>query len=346
MPRQRPPYLQRERTRHGLIAWYVRIGDGPRTRIHGEYGSHEFMAAYHSAVNGQQIARAPEHSHRKLWDEYRKSSAWQSLAYRVKQQREGIMRPVIEKHGDTDISEVTRKTIRLAVEQRTGSARGAFLKAMRGWFRWMLDMELVDEDPTRDVRAPDAKTDGHHTWTADEINAYMKRWPLGTRERLALDLLLYTGLRGSDFVRLGPEHVKDDVITIHTKKTGEVAVIPILRPLAASIAAIPAEKTFFVGDRGEPITSQYFRKLFARACEAAGVPGRAHGLRKALATILAENGATTMQLDALFAWKGGQTSRIYTRKADKKRLARAAIDLFSIPAPSEIAPHLLDKSDT
>jgi hypothetical protein len=51
MPRPRPHYLLRERTRHGLTVWYVRKGDGPRIRIHGEYGSAAFMAEYRAAVN-------------------------------------------------------------------------------------------------------------------------------------------------------------------------------------------------------------------------------------------------------------------------------------------------------
>jgi hypothetical protein len=52
LPRPRPPYLLRERTRHGLTVWYVRKGDGPRIRIHGEYGSPEFLAEYFTAVQG------------------------------------------------------------------------------------------------------------------------------------------------------------------------------------------------------------------------------------------------------------------------------------------------------
>jgi hypothetical protein len=32
-----------------------------------------------------------------------------------------------------------------------------------------------------------------HTWTEAELAAFEHRWPLGTRERLAYALLLYTG---------------------------------------------------------------------------------------------------------------------------------------------------------
>jgi hypothetical protein len=48
-------------------------------------------------------------------------------------------------------------------------------------------------------------SDGFHTWTDEEITRFEKRWPIGTRERLALDLLLYTGLARGDVVPLGKQ---------------------------------------------------------------------------------------------------------------------------------------------
>lgn len=48
----------------------------------------------------------------------------------------------------------------------------------------------------------------------------------------------------------------------------------------------------------------------------------AHGVHKIAATIAAENGATEKELDALFGWvDGGRTSGIYTRDANRARLA-------------------------
>jgi hypothetical protein len=46
---RRLPYLNHERTRHGKLIWVVRIGKGPRTRLRDDYGSPEFLAAYHAA---------------------------------------------------------------------------------------------------------------------------------------------------------------------------------------------------------------------------------------------------------------------------------------------------------
>ena len=100
-------------------------------------------------------------------------------------------------------------------------------------------MEHVSVDPTRDVKLLNIKTDGYHVWTDDEVSRFEARWPTGTRERLAFDLLLYTGLRRGDAVRLGRQHVKEGVFRIKTEKNGVIVEAPILPPLARSIDAAP-----------------------------------------------------------------------------------------------------------
>ena len=68
-----------------------------------------------------------------------------------------------------------------------------------------------------------------------------------------------------------------------------------------------------------------FGNLFRDACRAAGVPGSAHGLRKIAATRAANAGATVAQLEAIFGWQGGTMASLYTRDADRRRLAIEAM---------------------
>jgi integrase len=67
-----------------------------------------------------------------------------------------------------------------------------------------------------------------------------------------------------------------------------------------------------------------FGNWFRNACKEAGVPGSAHGLRKAGATRAANNGATEAQLEAIFGWRGGGMAALYTREANRVKLAREA----------------------
>src|SRR5262249_49791135 len=150
---------------------------------------------------------------------YRNSSAWASLSNATRRQSENIYRAVIATAGDELITRVTSETIRAGRERRKDRPHAAnnFLKAMRRLFKWLADRDagaLLKTDPTIGVRMLRGQNkDGFHTWTSEEIERFEAHWPLGTRECLALHLLLYTGLARGDVVKLGRQHVTNGVIT-------------------------------------------------------------------------------------------------------------------------------------
>ncbi len=332
MPRPRPPHLHRETSRHGRLVWYVRIGKGPRIRLRGEFGTPEFEQAYQAALAGETVERKSKFAASTLgWlvERYRDSADWTKLSMATRRQRENIFKHVLASAGAEPIGRIDRKAILKGVDRRRAHPNAArhFVQTMKGLFAWAVAAELAKSDPTRDVKPPRPSSRGHHVWTEDECAAYEKRWPLGTRERVAFAILLYTGLRRGDAVRLGRPHVRGGIAAIRTEKTGQIVTIPILAPLQAALDAGPVgELTFIAGDRGRPLTKESFGTWFGEACQAAGVPGRAHGLRKAGATRAAENGATVAQLEALFGWRGGGMAALYTREANRVKLALDAAD--------------------
>ncbi len=92
---------------------------------------------------------------------------------------------------------------------------------MRGLFRWAVKGQAREgRSDHRRRRSATPKTEGFPVWTEEHVAAYEKRWPIGTRQRVWLDVLLYTGLRRGDAVRLGRQHIRDGVGTIKTEKTG------------------------------------------------------------------------------------------------------------------------------
>src|SRR5215475_15973719 len=120
--------------------------------------------------------------------------------------------------------------------------------------------------------------------------------------------------------------------------------IPILPTLDEILQAGPcADLAFICGENGRPLTKESFGNLFRDACNAAGVSKSAHGVRKIGATRAAENGATVAELEAIFGWSGGGMASLYTRAADRARLAKGAMSKLagrtaserSIPAPNE-----------
>jgi integrase len=333
-PTTQLPHLVRQVTQHGRVVWYVRIGQGPRTRLTAAFGTPEFIAEYQAALAGAP-ARAKKDgpsvgSLAWLLARYRETTVWSGLSEATRRQRDNIFVHVIGSAGHTAASKIDRKAIVAGKERRakTPSQARNFLDAMRGLFRWAADAGHVKTDPTAGVgNPPRKKGDGFIAWTEADVDAYQQRWPLGTRQRVWLDVLLYSGLRRGDAVCYGRPHVRNGVGRIKTEKSGGtvVAVVPVLPVLAATLAAGPCgELTFIAGERGQPLTKESFGNLFRDACKAAGVAGSAHGVRKIAATTAATNGATTTQLKALFGWTSDQMAEIYTRTADRDRLGREA----------------------
>jgi hypothetical protein len=214
MPRPRPPHLIRQITRHGKVAWHFRVNKGPRTRLIAEYGTPEFQRQYQEALLGKMTAVGPLKAGNGTlaWAVglYRQSSAWLNLSAATRRQRENILLHVMESPGCERIADITRAHIVSGRERRASTPAAArhFVETMRGLFTWAVEAELVDADPTHGVKVPRRKSDGFSAWTDADIQRFHKRWRLGTRERLACDVLFYTGLRRGDAVVFGRQHVR------------------------------------------------------------------------------------------------------------------------------------------
>ncbi len=329
-PRPLPRFLHAER-RHGRTDWYFRRGHGPRTRIHAPFDTKEFWVEYFAALEGNTRGakrKAATGTLRWALDLYRRGGEWAQLAPATRRQRENIYINVLKTAGDSPLRDVGPEAIRNGRDRRADhpAAANNFLKALRPFFAWALESGIIDRDPTEHVKALRLKrSEGFAAWPEDDIARFEGYWPVGTRERLALDIFLYTGVRRGDAVRMGRQHVRDGVITIRTEKTGIVVDIPLLPPLAASIAATKTgDLAFLATDDGRPFVKESFGNWFREACRKAGCSGSAHGLRKAAATRVAEGGANDRAMMALFGWTSSRMASHYTRAADRKRLAAAA----------------------
>ena len=334
-PRPRPPYLLRETSRHGALVWYVRKErHGPRVRVRAEYGTPEFWQEYQDALSG--LSKYPDKatagSLAWLVERYRETSAWTSLSLATRRQRENILRHVLKSSGNKSAKKIKREHIVEGRDRRSSSAPAQarhFIDTMRGLFGWATEAQHVKTDPTLGVKYPkQPKTGGFVPWNEDDIAAYERRWPIGTRQRVWLDVLAYTGLRRGDVVRLGQQHVRDGKVYIKTEKTDTQVALPILPLLAQTLAAGPCgDLAFIVGANGRPMTKESFGNAFRDACRAAGLRDRsAHGLRKAAATRAAISGATLAQLNAIFGWTGAKMALHYIDTADRTRLAGDAME--------------------
>ncbi|HEX7852288.1 MAG TPA: tyrosine-type recombinase/integrase [Sphingobium sp.] len=190
---------------------------------------------------------------------------------------------------------------------------------------------LRETNPVDATEAIRTDSEGYHCWTEEEFAAFDDRWALGTRERLAKELLLYTALRRSDIVRVGGQNRDGDSLVLrHTKNRSET-VIPILAPLARALDAIDVQHlTYLVTAFGKPFTAAGFGNWFGERCTMAGIPHcSAHGLRKAMARRLADAGVTTLDGRAVMGHKSNAMFAHYAAKASGKVQVQRALKIVS-----------------
>lgn len=351
MPRKLPPHVQVERTRHGKVVYYFRRSAGsPRIRL-PEPTHADFKSSYAAALAGaaKPASKAASGTLEWLVDAYKRSAHWANLKPSTRRMRDNILKKVVADAGKVPFRAIGRKHINEGIDRRKPHAGNTFRKVMSQMFSWAVSVDLVPANPVDGATRHRIKSSGFHTWTVDEVARFHASWPIGTRERLAMDLALFTGLRRSDLVVVGRQHVRNGVISITTEKTGAVVHVPVFPLLQASIDAAPtADLAFLATSHGKPFTSAAsLGNWFRKACVAAKVPGRLHGLRKAGATIAANAGATAHQLMAMYGWRKLEEAELYTREADRKRnavvVAEQIDNTFSRTADQSL-PHIFNNA--
>lgn len=350
-------FLIEDTDRHGNVRLYIRKRGTPKVRLLQAPGTREFLEEYWAAVKGntpasddRPILTAPaKGTLHWLCTQYYASADFKGLTDRTRYVRRRILDAVCKRDGDKPFAQLEPRHVRKRRDERSDKPEAAngLVKALRQLFNFALEYELAQRNPAKDVPYLKSGSEGFHSWTLEEVRQFEKRHKPGSKARLALALLLYTGQRRSDVVVLGPQHVKDGWITLtqvkNRKRKPVTLSIPLLPELAAELAATRVGNlAFLVTEFGKPFTSNGFGNWFRKRCDEAGLPHcTAHGLRKAGAAIAAENGATERQLMAIFGWSTMKEAARYTKAARQKVLAASGMKLLTLDQTSNKSVPLL-----
>jgi integrase len=351
MPLRLPSGCIEDRDRHGNVRTYFRAKGRPKVRLRGTPWTPEFMAKY-DAAKGVEISvtsgsrAAVPGTWRWLCIRYFAECAdYKRLDPRTQHVRRQILddtfdEPIAPKSDrffrDFPLAKMNASAVEVLRDRKlsTPEAANGRVKAIRQVFKWGVAKGHAPFNPAREVSYFKSGSEGFHTWSLEEVQQFEERHAIGTKARLALGLLLYTGQRRSDVVRLGKQHVRGGKLTFTQHKGRKTKphrlTLPILPVLQRIIDATPCgDLTFLVNDWGRPFTDGSFGNKFRDWCDQAGLHHcSAHGLRKAGATFAANNGATARQLMAIFGWDTIKEAEHYTRKADQEQLAEAAMHLL------------------
>ncbi|MBO1325388.1 tyrosine-type recombinase/integrase [Acetobacter sp. TBRC 12305] len=185
-----------------------------------------------------------------------------------------------------------------------------------------------EDDPTLGIKLKRQRSEGIHSWTEGEIAQYEACWPSGSIPRLALYLMLYTGQRRSDVVRMGPADISGGSLRLKQQKTKTELILPIHAALRAEIDQWRGTgQTFLEASSRRPYTANGFYNVFKGWCRAAKLPERCspHGLRKAAARRLAEAGCSAHQIAAITGHKRLADVAHYTKAAEQRKMAEDAM---------------------
>lgn len=336
-------YIYQDRDRHGNIRTYFKRRKGSKKiRLHAPMGTAAFEAEYQAAIIASETAAPTPHktnpgTFRWLVMQYIKSGEFAQLELSTQTVRRRIFDHLCATYGDGLLAQLESKHIRKIRDAKAAfpAAANSRLKLLRVLFKWAIEAGLVTSNPAKDVPRLKIKSDGFHAWTEDELLQYEARHLPGTKARLALAILLFTGTRRSDAVRLGRQmettvlidgqHTR--ALRFRQKKTNKWLTLPILKPLADEIARHNVSGlTYLLTDYGRSFSPAGFGNWFRERCDEAGLTQcSAHGLRKAGATRAANNGATASELKAVFGWASIEEAERYTKTADQQRLAGSGI---------------------
>lgn len=235
-------------------------------------------------------------------------------------------------YGTGQRADLASRHIRADLAKLRGHAAVKRWKVWRALCKFWLKAGLIDPDPALAVTKPEtSKVIGHADWQMADVAMFRAFWPIESRERLAFELILWTGARISDAVRLSPAMVGDDGwLTYHQQKTGGVVQIPFTAqaPVWAAQDGYLAQAlgarhdrhlVFMVTAYGAARSVKAASAWFAAATRKAGIEGRsAHGLRKTRANIMTERGATTDQRGAWLGHESLDEVQHYSAGANKR----------------------------
>lgn len=348
MPKKLPKHVVVDRDRHNNVRLYYRVPGSPKVRLRETPGTKAFDDEVACARMGlpYQSPDKIKHDPRSkavegtfLWlvQEYKKRELGK-LAPAGAARRSRVLDEIClsthrdKMRGSLPYALLERKHI-LEIRDTLRSTAGAqndIVKTISAMFGWAVEAGLAKLNPALGIKRQHSG-DGFHTWTREEVEQFERHHIAGTKARLAMHLAMFTGLRLSDLAIVGRQHIRDGWLTIRPQKTnkssGVIVQLPVLAPLQQTIDSVATgDLTFLVTEFGKPFTVNGLGNKMRQWCDEAGLPNcTTHGLRKAGATIAAENGATDEELMAIFGWTTKQQTTHYTKNANRKRIAAGAM---------------------
>jgi integrase len=342
---KKPRWVHAYTDRNGIDRIYLRKPGERRVALPGPVCSNAFWDAYNAAVSDQPrevlVTRNPAGSISSAIAGYYSSAEYKRLSASSKMNYRRVLEHFRTEHGEKSLASLETRHVNAIMDSmaKTPAAANILRKRLNSVFEYAIGAGLVDDNPIKRAKRVKYDQKSYRSWTEADIAAYRAEWKEGTSQRLALELLLYTGLRRSDVVRVGWKHIKGGAIHISTVKSQHKTHlrIPIHAELQHHLDLVSHEqKTFLTTTWSKDRSAKGFTNWLREAAHDAGLPSDSspHGLRHAACRRLAEAGCTPHEIQAITGHRNLAQVETYTRAVDQARLAESAIARLANPQKS------------
>jgi integrase/recombinase XerD len=209
---------------------------------------------------------------------------------------------------------------------------------LRSFYRHLRREELLDRDPTAELKGPPRGKRLPKVLTRDEVASLLSQprggSPAALRDRALLELMYACGLRASEAVGMRLEEIDlDEGVLRANGKGSKERLVPVGSKAVAALFAwltvgrpklvgVREETHVFVNQRGQGLTRQGLYKIVQRHARSAGLADRMspHTLRHTFATHLLAGGCDLRSLQEMLGHADIATTQIYTHlSADRLR---------------------------
>lgn len=338
---KRPKYLHVYTDRHGKNEriYFNRPGQ-PKTALRGPQNSAEFWEDYLAAAantpkpdGGAGKSKTLAGTINALIVQYYESAGFTSKAAATQRNYKSLLEPFRKAHGEKRVATLQThhidKILGEIAAKSTAQAKN-LRKRLSMLMQLAIKWKYRNDNPMLNADKVQHKSKGYETWTEEDIAKFRAHWADDTPQRIAFEILLYTGVRRSDAVRIGRQHIKNDFLVLTTQKSGHTVELNI--PIHADFRKVldGTEKkhlNFIVTTYGAARSEKAFMNWIIDAARKAELPPKRspHGLRKSACMMLAEAGCSAMEIMSITGHQDIKEIETYIAKANQKTMAQNAI---------------------
>ncbi len=247
--RQLPKYVYRQK--NGI--YFQRRGWSSQ-KFEYEFGTSAFWKEYADILSRNDKPRiVSSRTFHALIKNYHKSPRYRNLKPRTGLDYDKHLKFFATIMGDRNPAKMQRKDV---IRLRDANADKVYfanysLRVLRVLMEHCVDLGWRETNPARGV--PELKTEKRERepWPRDLLGVYREKCPLGTRERLVMELCVGTGQRIGDVLEMRWSDIQDGAFFVRQNKTKKELWVPILDELQAALDVASRHSVFILtNERG------------------------------------------------------------------------------------------------